>query len=164
MFPYRVQQFKVQNMLTDIQRQAIVDEALSWVGTPYHGHSCTKGAGADCGQFIIGVYRNCGHFPAGVEVPENYPLQVAQHKKDTRYVNTVLTYMDEISEVQVKPGDVVIYKIGLAFTHAAIIVKWPEYVIHAIETHGVSAGHGSNTKFGKLEKRFFTIKNEYIGK
>jgi hypothetical protein len=149
--------------LSDKQREHIVEVANTWVGTPYRGWSCVKGAGCDCGQLLKGVYEEAGHIPEGANLPENYSLQVAQHRKDTEYIDTVMKYMREITEAEVLPGDAVIYKIGLAFTHAAIIVSWPEYVIQAIETHGVSAGHGMNSRYGKLQKRFFTLRDEQIG-
>ncbi len=78
------------------------------------------------------------------------------------YVQTVEKYMREIPESEVLPGDVVVYKIGLAFAHAGIVVKWPEHIIHALAREGVHAGHGKNFKFGRLEKRFFTVREEYI--
>jgi len=77
------------------------------------------------------------------------------------YISIIEKYMREIPESEVKPGDVVVYKLGLAFAHAAIIVKWPEHVIHSLEREGVHAGHGKNFKFGRLEKKFYTVKDEW---
>jgi cell wall-associated NlpC family hydrolase len=148
--------------LTSTQREHIVKVAESWYHTPYRGWSCLKGAGVDCGQFLKGVYAEAGFLPGDIPLPKNYSLQVSQHRKDTEYIDTVARYMREIPEAEVLPGDVVIYKLGLAFAHGAIVVNWPEHIIHALERYGVTAGHGTNLKFGRLEKKFFTLREEFL--
>jgi hypothetical protein len=148
--------------LTDQQREHIVEVAKYWYGTPYRGWTCLKGIGADCGQLLKGVYMEAGHQPAdGVPTPLDYSLQVSLHRKSMEYINIIEKYMREIPESEVKPGDVVVYKLGLAFAHAAIIVKWPEHIIHSLNREGVTAGHGMNFKFGRLEKKFFTVRDEF---
>jgi hypothetical protein len=148
--------------LTDQERENIVKVAESWYSTPYRGHTCLKGVGCDCGQLLKGVYMEAGHRPEdGVPLPSDYSLQVFLHRKDTQYIDTVSKYMREIPEVEVKPGDLVVYQIGHAFAHAAIIVKWPKHVVHALMREGVCAGDGMNHKFGRLKKKFFTVKDEF---
>ena len=149
--------------LTEQQRQNIVKVTESWYGTPYRGHSCLKGAGVDCAQLLKGVFVEAGHLREDIPLPKDYSLQVSQHRHDTEYIETVERYMREIPESEVLPGDVVVYKLGLAFAHAAIIKSWPEHVIHALERDGVTGGHGMNFKFGRLEKKFFTLKDEHCG-
>ncbi len=151
--------------LTDLERQNVVKVAESWYGTPYRGHSCLKGAGTDCGQLLKGVYIEAGHrFDDGIPTPKDYSLQVSQHRRSSEYIDIVAKYMREVPESEAKPGDIVVYKMGLAFAHAAIIKSWPDHVIHALERDGVTAGHGMNFKFGKLEKKFFTLRDEHIAR
>lgn len=150
------------NTLTTEQRNAIVTEAKSWNKTPYHGHSCLKGCGVDCGQLIYGVYRACGLVPE-VDLPKDYALQVAKHRESTEYVDIVNRYFRDIPESEVQPGDLVVYKLGHAFSHAGIIVQWPGYVIHAEERHGVSGVHGIKSPFFRYlgvqaERVFRTLK------
>jgi hypothetical protein len=150
--------------LTTEQREKIVAEAFSWARakTPYRGWSAVKGAGADCGQLLYGVYRNTGHLPEDLPLPTDYCLHVAQHRKSMDYVNTVATYMRQIPESEVLPGDVVIIEIGLAYAHGALIVKWPDCIIHAIANRGVSCSHGTNAPLlRKKRRKFFTLKEEY---
>jgi hypothetical protein len=153
--------------LNNEQRQNIVKVVESWYGTPYRGHSCLKGAGVDCGQLLKGVFVEAGHLPADIPLPKNYSLQVSQHRHDTEYIETIGKYMREITETEVQPGDVVVYKLGLAFAHAAIIKVWPEHIIHALERDGVTAGHGGKTQFSKnykfsdLERKFYTLRDEF---
>lgn len=146
-------------MLTELQRASITAEARTWIGTPYRGWTCLKGIGADCGQLIYGVFRACGLVPI-IVLPKDYSLQASQHQASTEYVDLVATYFREITEAEVLPGDVVVYKLGLAFSHAAIIVKWPEYIIQAVPRHGVSGAHGVKTPvFNKRARKFFTLKD-----
>jgi cell wall-associated NlpC family hydrolase len=122
-----------------------------------------KGAGVDCGQLIYGVYRNCGHV-GEVPLPKDYSLQVAQHRSSTEYIDVVDRYFREIPESEALPGDVVVYKLGHAFAHAAIIVSWPENVIQAELRHGVSGTHGTrNPIFGNAPRLFRTLRDEFSG-
>jgi NlpC/P60 family putative phage cell wall peptidase len=148
--------------LTNEQRVAIVAEAKNWIGTPYHGHSCLKGHGVDCGQLIYGVFRGCG-LVSEIQLPKDYSLQVAKHRVSTEYVDIVDRFFQEIPESEAQPGDIVVYKLGHSFSHAAIIVSWPDYVIHAEEHHGVSGAHGIKNPWFRLlgvqaERIFRTFK------
>jgi cell wall-associated NlpC family hydrolase len=148
-------------MLTDTQREALVKETLSWIGTPYRGWSCLKGAGTDCGQLLYGIYRACGFVPA-LDLPKDYSLQAAQHQESTEYVDTVAIYFREITEAEVKPADIVVYKLGLAYSHAGVVISWPDYLVHAVGRHGVSGTHGlKNPLFRKGARKFFTLKDSY---
>lgn len=151
--------------LSDVQRNNIVEVAKSWLGTPYRGWSAIKGSkgGVDCGQLLKAVYLEAGHRPGdGVPLPTDYSLQVCQHREDPEYINTVMRYMREISELEAKPGDTVVYKLDHAFAHAGIIVSWPDYIIHAIGRHGVIGGHGTKEpRFQKCQRKFFTPLDEH---
>jgi cell wall-associated NlpC family hydrolase len=150
-------------MLTDNQRQLVIAELKTWIGTPYRGWSCVKGAGVDCGQLIYGVFRACGFLPE-LDLPKDYSLQVSQHRASTEYVDLVATYFDEITEDEARPGDLAVYKLGHAYAHAAVIVEWPHYIIQAEARHGVSGAHGTRTPtFRNAPRKFFTLKAEYCG-
>lgn len=149
--------------LTEEQRAKIVKETMSWIGTPYRGWSRIKGpkGGTDCGQILAGVYSNSGFLPSTVldSLPKYYSLSVSQHKESTEYIDLVSTYMREIPEAEAGPGDVVIYKMGFAFAHAAIIVQWPNFVIHAFAHGGVRGATGNNhPRLKKCSRKFFTLK------
>jgi hypothetical protein len=148
--------------LTIEQRNEIVAEAKTWLGTPYRGWSCLKGCGVDCGQLIYGVFRNTGHVPVINNLPKDYSLQVAQHRASTEYVDLIAVYFREIPEAKVLPGDVVCYKLGLAFAHAGVVVTWPEHIIHAFDHGGVSGAHGINMpKFRRRSKKFYTLREAF---
>jgi hypothetical protein len=148
--------------MNDIERAAIVAEAKTWIDTPYRGWSCMKGCGCDCMQLLAGVFLNTGHVTKealAALIPQTYSLNIGQHKEDTEYIDGVGKFMQEIPEAEVKPGDVVMYKLDLAFTHAAIVVEWPTYIIHALARHGVCGAHGiAEPIISNKPRRFFTIR------
>ena len=148
------------------QRNRIVKEAQDWAdaGTPYRGHACLKGTGTDCGQFIFAVFRDAGLVSPKIEaeLPKDYSLQVAQHRASTEYISIVDRFFRDIPEAQVLPGDVVVYKLGHAFSHAGVVVSWPEHIIHAELRHGVSGAHGTKTPaFLRAPRVFRTLRDEF---
>jgi hypothetical protein len=151
--------------LTTEQRAKIVAETKSWIGTPYRGWSRVKGpkGGVDCGQILAGVYMNAGFLSTNTELPKYYSLSVAQHKESTEYVDLISKYFDEIPEAEVLPGDIVVYKLGLAFAHAALVVEWPAFVVHAFAHGGVRGASGDrHPRLMKTSRKFFTLKEDFI--
>ncbi|MDP8997126.1 MAG: NlpC/P60 family protein [Pseudomonadota bacterium] len=110
-------------------RAAIVAEAISWIGTPFHDDSRIKGVGVDCAQFVAAVYLATGATPQ-FETPR-YVAQWFLHRDEERLMDFVKQFGKEIQEADAKAGDLVLYKIGRAYAHAAIIIDWPNEIIHA---------------------------------
>ena len=153
--------------LTDNQRENLVREMKSWIGTPYRGWSRVKGpkGGVDCGQILAGVYINTGFLSPEIALPKYYSLSVAQHKESTEYIDLIRKYFDEIPEAQVLPGDIVVYKLGRAFAHAALVVEWSSFIIHAFAHGGVRGASGDkHPRLMKTQRKFFTLKEEFIQK
>jgi cell wall-associated NlpC family hydrolase len=147
--------------MTQEQRAAIVAEAKSWQGTPYMEHARIKGVGTDCGQILYAIYRACGLLPE-VSLPIDYSIQVAQHRASTEYVDFVNRYFRPIQESEALPGDLVLYKLGHAYAHGAVIVSWPEYVIQAELREGVCGAHGTkHPVFHGRPRIFRTLKSEF---
>ncbi|HEY1710292.1 MAG TPA: NlpC/P60 family protein [Rhizomicrobium sp.] len=109
-------------------RAAIVSEARSWLGTPYHPEGRIKGVGTDCGMLIAEVYERAGIVPH-VAVP-HYAADWNKHQRSEEYLNIILRYGRAIAREQMKPGDVAMWKFGLTRSHGAIVIAWPN-VIHA---------------------------------
>lgn len=157
--------------LTDEQRQLIINAAKEWVsvGTPYRDCACAKGIGVDCGQLIKGVFLEAGFQPEdNVPLPQTYSTSIWLHKADTVYIDTIQKYFREISEAELKPGDVVIYKMGHGYAHGAIVVDWPHHIIHALPTRrgvtgGVRSGDATALKWVRRERKCFTLRDEFCG-
>jgi cell wall-associated NlpC family hydrolase len=114
-------------------RAAIVTEALSWIATPYHHGARLKGVGVDCAQFVLAVYAGVGLIPDFD--PEAYPHDWHLHRDAERYMTQVERFAHEVAICDIKPGDVMLFKFGRAFSHGAIVTKYPQ-VIHAVLSSG----------------------------
>lgn len=124
-----------------VERAAVVREAREWIGTPYRSAQRVKGhaGGVDCLTFIVEVYERCGLIPK-IKLPYYSQLwHLSQYEE--RYMNAIATYAREVEKPGI--GDIFIVKIGLAFSHGAIITEWPN-VIHAFMGRGVLSTDASN--------------------
>ena len=153
-------------MLTDDQRKQLVKIAETWLGTPYRGWSAVKGpkGGVDCAQLLAATYQEADLIPKDIDLPKDYPLAIGAHRASTLYIDYILKYFREITEAEVKPADVVVWKLinSLAYCHGAIAVSWPDHFIHAYgdKVKACSARH--RLLFDKSEHRFFTLKDSEV--
>lgn len=108
--------------------QAAVAEARTWLGTPWHHEGGVKGAGVDCAMLLVRVFGAVGMIP---EIdPRPYPIDHMLHSADERFMGWLTQYATEVTEGEPQPGDVIIYRMGRCFSHAAIVTEWP-HIIHA---------------------------------
>src|SRR5947209_7911280 len=119
-------------------RKRIVDEALSWRGTPYRLGARKKGAGADCATLILATYQAVGIVPPDQDAhrmshdwwshttEERYKIGVLRHATKTVEAVTYRT-------LETKPGDILLLKAANSklHNHGAIVISWPR-IIHAI--------------------------------
>ena len=110
-----------------MSRAAVVQEALSWMGTPHIHEARVKGAGVDCGTFLLEIFERAGAI-AHVDV-EHLPHDFHMHKSEEVYLNHVEQWAHQI-DGPAEPGDLVLYKIGCCISHGALVVAWPT-IIHA---------------------------------
>lgn len=116
-------------------RKKVVEEAESWIKTPFHHQARLKGVGIDCLMFLAEVYERVGVVPH-VD-PPHYPPDWHMHQDVERYLEGVLGYAHEAETPEI--GDVALFHFGRTFSHGAIIVEWPR-VIHAYWSVGVVWG------------------------
>jgi cell wall-associated NlpC family hydrolase len=81
--------------MTDPRRAAVLKEARSWLGTPYHHMGRVKGVGCDCLTLLVSVYHATGVVPE-VEIP-HYPPDWHLHRSDELYLEGLLAYAREIA-------------------------------------------------------------------
>lgn len=108
------------------ERAAVVAEALTWVGTPFHHGQRVKGAGADCGQFPLAVFDAVGLIKS--YHPAEYPPDFHIHSDDEMYLRHLEKFTAKVDSP--RPGDIAMFRFGRVISHAAIVVNWPE-VVHA---------------------------------
>lgn len=145
--------------LEQVQRAAVVAEARSWIGTPYHHRGRLKGIGVDCAMLPAEVYAACGLIPR-LDV-EYYPPDWHMHRKAQRYLDRVLEHAAEVTDPL--PGDMAMYFYGQAFAHGAIITGWPD-IVHAVLNQIVMEDDGTapHLAMGKgreaRERKFYRLK------
>ena len=108
------------------QRAAVVEEAYTWLRTPYHHAARVKGGGVDCGMLLAEVFERAGVMPR-VE-PESYPADWAVHQGGERFLALVQQHAHQVDEPQ--PGDIALFRWGRCLSHGSIVIRWP-LIIHA---------------------------------
>ena len=113
--------------MSDEKRAQVVEEALSWIGTPYHHAASVKGAGADCGTLLIEVYSRCDVIEKFK--PRKYSRQFHLHRDEEWYKRYVESWATPVDTPQM--GDICLFKVGRLFSHGAVVIDWP-HVVHAM--------------------------------
>jgi cell wall-associated NlpC family hydrolase len=125
----------MEKSMIDHERKAVIAEAKSWLRTPYVPEGRVKGAGCDCGTFLLGVWENTGVL-CHVDLP-HYPEDVACHCAMPKYLMKVEEYCNRIDD-NFLPGDVAIFKFdGSKVPHHAAFIIDDEYMIHSYTRQGV---------------------------
>ena len=114
-------------------RQRIVEEARSWLGTPYHHQAMVKRAGVDCAMILVAVYRSVGLIPAGFD-PRPYPQDWHLHRDAERYLGNITRFCREVESPQV--GGIAVWRFGRTFSHGGIYIGGNQ-VIHSYIGRGV---------------------------
>jgi len=138
--------------MTAEARSRVVQEARSWLGTPYHHAARVRGAGVDCGQLVAAVYEAAGVVPP-VEIAP-YPSDWNLHRGAELYLDVVQQHAREIDAPQ--PGDLAVWRFARAFSHGAVVIAWP-VIIHAYFGLGViQEDAAANQNLAGRPVRFFS--------
>lgn len=116
--------------------ERIIEEARSWIGTPFYPHVAIKGVGADCVTFALRVFQSAGAIPESQALPE-YSLDGGSHLQESAVTNW-LAATGYFHKVQTAPGigDVITFKVGRVDHHVGIVVAKTKFV-HCIRRYGV---------------------------
>jgi cell wall-associated NlpC family hydrolase len=112
------------------QRAAIVREARSWIGTPYHNCADVKGrnGGVDCGMLLVRVFVDTG-LVAPFD-PRPYPPDWHLHRAEEKYLGFVFDRAHEVEKPQT--GDVAVFRFGRCYSHGGVVtVAAPLTILHA---------------------------------
>lgn len=112
--------------MTAAWRDRVLDEARTWLRTPWHHNARVRGAGVDCGHLLAACYIGAGLAP-DIDLGQ-YTADWMQHQSEERFLSFVRQYMDPVDAPQ--PADVAVWQYGHCFSHGGIVVDWPR-VIHA---------------------------------
>lgn len=103
-------------------RGKIIEEAKTWIGTPYLYAHKEKGSGTDCSGMVMVVFEEV----TGIKLPRN------SAKQDE--------FCETIKEIDILPGDLVFFATGKdknKVSHVGIMVD-KETFIHASSSKGVT--------------------------
>lgn len=139
------------------QRDAVIAETKSWIGTPWHHQARVKGAGVDCANHVIASYYNPGLI---IDIqPGNYERDWHIHKNEERFLTFVPSFAVEIPKEKALPGDLILFRIGRVFSHGAVLVA-TDQICHAwIRAHMVVLGDlERESSLMNCERKYFTHK------
>jgi hypothetical protein len=137
------------------RRAAVLAVARDWIGTPFHDRARQKGQGVDCAQLLAAVFHEAGI--VGEVLTEPYSPQFMLHSREEKLAEFVGRYGREIQASEVGAADVVLYRVGKSFSHAAIVVDWPRAIIHAHKLSGkVVEMNGEVADLQGRQTRFFS--------
>lgn len=145
-------------MSADADRARVVAIALTWNGTPYRHRGKIKGVAVDCATLVAAVFEEAGLIdPAPLPA---YSPQFHLNGDAQPYLNRILQHAQPIDGPP-RPGDVVLWKFGRAFSHTGIVIAWPK-IIHAVVGVGTFVDDGEGAWLtrrgghGTRPRRFFS--------
>lgn len=116
-------------------RDAVVREALSWIGTPYRHQGCQKNVACDCLGLVRGVWRAL--YGLELEDPGPYAPDWSDEGRAEPLLEGCGRHLTEKPVVEMLPGDLLLFRWRprLAVKHAGILIH-PASFIHAYEAGG----------------------------
>ena len=121
--------------MTDIHTR-VVEEAQSWIGTPYRHQASLKSVGCDCLGLVRGVWRSLyGDEPEALKA---YSADWAEAGETDALIDAARRHFIERSKSDMVAGDVILFrwKPAHAAKHLGILVSEQAF-IHAYEGHAV---------------------------
>ena len=112
------------------QRAMVINEMVSWVGTPFRNCADIKGenGGVDCAMSLVRSFVDTGALPAFD--PRPYPPQWHVHHDEERFLQLITEQLGAIEIDNPRIGDVCVYHWGRCYSHGALIINKDE-VCHA---------------------------------
>ena len=117
--------------------EAVIAEALSWVGTPYRHQGAKKGVGCDCRGLVLGVWRSL--YGAAPELPGAYAPDWAEAGEREMLLDAVRRHFGERPMDQMQPGDLLLFRWRphVPAKHAGILTA-QDHFVHAYQGHAVT--------------------------
>lgn len=105
--------------------QVVIDEARSWLGTPYDAKQCLKGVGVDCGTLLHTCYSRVLRLPP---MPRDYAVDFATHNPEEIYLDFIAPFVEKVD----RPifGGLGTWQFGRAFGHGGVVTHEGS-IIHA---------------------------------
>lgn len=129
---------------TQEKKAAFIQEARSWIGTPFRAYAGVKRAGTDCVHFVAACYVAAGLLKGFY--PPRYRVQDGDFLSDS----AIETFIDEMgcfadllledhywpARVTVMTGDCVCIQMGRVSHHVGVVTV-EDLFVHSYQTVGV---------------------------
>ena len=120
-------------MLTSLQKNKLIKEVESWIGTPWIHNQASKGVGADCVQFLVNSFKNIGVLPEEYKT-RKYDKDWAMHNARSILREELVKIAEQVQDI--KEGDIVLFITGKTSGHIGIYCG-NNKIIHSHIRHGV---------------------------
>lgn len=127
-------------------QRRLIEEAFTWMGTPYEYAGLSKGKGVDCSGMVMKVYEDV----AGRKLPRNSARQAE--------------WCETIEAKDIEIGDLVFFATGKdpdRVSHVGMIVD-DESFIHASSSKGVVVSKLSNPYYLRTFIKFGRVPSESL--
>lgn len=116
---------------------AVLAEAMTWIGTPYRHQGSRKGVGCDCLGLVRGIWRAV--YGAEPETPGAYAPDWAETGGEDRLIEAARRHCAEKPVANRRPGDLLVFRWRPhhAAKHLGIMLA-DERFLHAYEGHAVT--------------------------
>lgn len=105
--------------------QNIIDQARTWMGTPFHHQARLKGKGCDCLGLIVGVVDELGLKDKNGVALAAYDEVTYSREPDGKYLTEKLTgLLDEVPISEARAGDMALFKVRENPQHLAILTDY----------------------------------------
>lgn len=138
-----------------IDRDAIIEEALTWCGTPFFHTGREKGKSCDCAGLIIGVFNNVG-------LLKGYDFrQYSQYEPEGMMRKLLSKFCIDFNDpMAIQKGDIMLFTINGFEQHIAIATQdGGGRMCHAFQTANVVSEHETTDWW----KRHRTGLFEFVG-
>jgi hypothetical protein len=118
-------------MTEQLERQAVIAAARTFIGTRYHSNAQVKGVGVDCATLLAMAFTEARVRPP--IIVGDYSSQWHLHSEDPLYENAIRDHGGSERAIgECRPGDIVLYFQGKQFAHGAIVSEVEQLrIIHA---------------------------------
>ena len=116
---------------------AVVAEAMTWLGTPYRHQGSTKGVGCDCLGLVRGIWRAV--YGSEPEAPGPYAADWAEAGGRERLIDAARRHCLEKPLANAVPGDLLVFRWRPRHPAKHLGILLPEQSFaHAYEGHEVT--------------------------
>ena len=128
-------------------RQRLIAEARTWLGTKYHKRGLVKGAGCDCYTLVVLCLQAIGlagdaDFPAHGDDWWMNCTDQEYYKRIMRFASEKVRGTGLWGTLKLAPGDIVLVRVNRAseiFSHGGIVTAWPKLIHCADQVREINA-------------------------